>query len=136
MTDDLISREALKRALHNFFDGKVIDEPAYVLRDVFSYIDNAPTVNPTLKLEDITEDDVKRFAMIWQRATSKGLILETDRPRGKWVFVQYDGNPKIGNWHCSECRQITPVDYFGHSIKSKYCPNCGADMREEGLNEQ
>lgn len=43
--NDLISREALKTALHNFFDGKVIDEPAYILRDVFSYIDNAPTVS-------------------------------------------------------------------------------------------
>ena len=43
-TGDCISREALKEALHNFFDGKVIDEPAYILRDVFCYIDNAPTV--------------------------------------------------------------------------------------------
>ncbi len=34
MNNDLISREALKKALHNFFDGKVIDEPTYILRDV------------------------------------------------------------------------------------------------------
>lgn len=40
----LIDAEALKQALHNFFDGKVIDEPTYILRDVFCYIDNAPTV--------------------------------------------------------------------------------------------
>ena len=44
MSNDLISREALKKALHNFFDGKVIDEPTYILRNVFCYIDNAPTV--------------------------------------------------------------------------------------------
>lgn len=41
---DLISREALKKALHIFFDGKVIDEPAYILRDVLCHIDSAPTV--------------------------------------------------------------------------------------------
>lgn len=40
----LIDADALKKALHNFFDGKVIDEPTYILRDVFCYIDNAPTV--------------------------------------------------------------------------------------------
>lgn len=46
MNNDLISRDALKKALHNFFDGKVIDEPTYILRDVFCYIESAPTVNP------------------------------------------------------------------------------------------
>ena len=50
MNNDLISREALKKVLHNFFDGKIIDEPAYILRDVFCYIDNAPTVEPTFGL--------------------------------------------------------------------------------------
>lgn len=40
----LIDADKLKKTLHNFFDGKVIYEPAYILRDVFCYIDNAPTV--------------------------------------------------------------------------------------------
>lgn len=47
MNNDLISRSELKKALHNFFDGKVIDEPTYILRDVFCHIDNAPTVELT-----------------------------------------------------------------------------------------
>jgi hypothetical protein len=47
VNNDLISREALKEALHNFFDGKVIDEPTYILRDVFCCIDNATAVEPT-----------------------------------------------------------------------------------------
>ena len=46
MNNDLISREVLKKALHNFFDGKVIDEPTYILRDVFCLIDGAPSVEP------------------------------------------------------------------------------------------
>lgn len=51
---DLISREALKKALHNFFDGKVIDEPAYILRDVFCQIDGTPAV------ETYTKEDMRK----------------------------------------------------------------------------
>lgn len=52
-----------------------------------------------------------------------------ERPHGKWIYIQYDGNPKVGNWHCSECREIAPVNIVGYSEKTNFCPNCGADMR-------
>ena len=42
---------------------------------------------------------------------------------GQWEWVQYDSNPNIGNWNCSECRCIGR-SYFN------YCPNCGAKMQE------
>ena len=64
MNNDLISREALKEALHNFFDGKVIDEPAYILRDVFCYIESAPTVNPCencdLYFKAMTKEEMRK----------------------------------------------------------------------------
>ena len=64
MNGDLISREALKKALHNFFDGKVIDEPAYILRDVLCHIDSAPTVNPCgncdLYFKAMTKEEMKK----------------------------------------------------------------------------
>ena len=43
---------------------------------------------------------------------------------GHWEWVQYDYNPKLGNWHCSECRHII---FGGYSQKPYYnfCPNCG-----------
>ncbi len=44
-------------------------------------INRAPTITPTFQLKDITDEDVARFAMIWQRATSKGVILEPERPQ-------------------------------------------------------
>lgn len=121
MNDDLISREDLKTGLHNFFDGKVIDEPNYILRDVFCFIDNAPTITPTFQLKDITDEDVARFAMIWQRATSKGLILEPERPHGKWIYVCCFGDEFP---QCSVCGKI-------NDVKSRFCPDCGADMRKE-----
>ena len=42
--------------------------------------------------------------------------------RGKWIGDnRYCGFP---NWHCSLCQGEGRGDY-------NYCPNCGADMREE-----
>lgn len=48
---------------------------------------------------------------------------------GYWEWVQYDANPKIGNFHCSECRYIPAI--FNMSAQNlNYCPNCGAKMAE------
>lgn len=53
-----------------------------------------------------------------------------ERPQGEWEYTQYDSNPNIGNWHCSECKHIV---FGGYSQKPYYnfCPNCGANMRKE-----
>lgn len=42
---------------------------------------------------------------------------------GRWIRVDYDSNPNIGNWHCSLCQNISKL--------SNYCPNCGAKMEVE-----
>lgn len=48
---------------------------------------------------------------------------------GHWEWVQYDGNPNIGNWNCSECH-IIGISYFD------YCPYCGAKMSEIPTGEE
>ena len=53
---------------------------------------------------------------------------------GHWEWVQYDYNPKIGNWHCSKCRSVV-VEGVSKEEKGgiplyKYCPQCGAKMSE------
>lgn len=54
---------------------------------------------------------------------------------GHWKWVQYDFDPRIGNWHCSECRNIlvyaVKKDEVGGIPIAKYCPNCGAKMGVE-----
>lgn len=59
---------------------------------------------------------------------------------GHWELVQYDGNPNIGNWHCSECRTIIPhmPEETDKTPIYKWCPMCGAKMqkcREEMKNK-
>lgn len=51
---------------------------------------------------------------------------------GHWEWGQYDGNPNIGNWHCSECNRIVcgAITAVNPVYSYKYCPECGTKMRE------
>ena len=52
---------------------------------------------------------------------------------GHWEYVQYDGNPRIGNWHCSKCGRIVFLlksQKFGENPLYDYCPWCGTKMEE------
>jgi hypothetical protein len=60
--------------------------------------------------------------------------LEQEPKTGHWEWVQYDYNPKLGNWHCSECRCVV-VKCVDKNEKGciplyKYCPQCGTKMIE------
>lgn len=60
---------------------------------------------------------------------------QPERKPGHWEWVQYDYNPKFGNWHCSECRSIV-IECADKNEKDvislyHYCPNCGAKMEVE-----
>ena len=54
-----------------------------------------------------------------------------ENKRGKWereniVLTSY---PPQYQWHCSECGEIKCG--FDSGVLTNFCPNCGADMREE-----
>jgi len=105
--------DALKEALHNFFDGKVIDEPAYILRDVFCYIDGAPTV------EAFTEDDK---ALAYCEGYVRGSHEAYIRPQGEWVVKS---NGTTNYYACNKCGSAG-------DIQDKFCRECGAGMRKGG----
>lgn len=72
-----------------------------------------------------------------QRDVSLLPSVEPERKIGRWEWVQYDSNPNIGNWHCTECRNIV---IKGVKKEKKgavfplytHCPNCGAKMEVNG----
>jgi hypothetical protein len=52
---------------------------------------------------------------------------------GRWEYA----DPVSPNCFCSVCKYDAPWDDFGdyHSVRTNYCPNCGADMREPQVEE-
>lgn len=63
--------------------------------------------------------DYAKFLML--RRAIKALPSVTPiRPKGHWIWC-------IGSHKCSNCEEYT---CFSHKELLRYCPNCGADMRE------
>ena len=57
--------------------------------------------------------------------------VEPRRKNGEWIdepiYKQtMDGKTWDGYTYCSECKEMHEYGY-----RSKYCPNCGAEMREK-----
>ncbi len=115
MSDDLISREALKKAFED-----CAGECACCVHNTndFEYcglIDNAPTVEP-----EITEKQAILLLINngWLVNHDKELREKWERPHGEWLFVDNDW----GTFQCDQCKKHSSINY-------NYCPNCGADMR-------
>lgn len=112
---DLISREALKKAVINNFDNL----QAYFPKDFIEEIDNAPTV----ELEKVKVGEIVK-------AYTKGFDtgVETVRTKGEWIDINKQGKTGDGRTFtfpittCSVCKKSTGELY-------NFCPNCGADMK-------
>jgi len=124
MNNDLISRSELKKAFEEDLKcgGVKIKEfdKGYDLgvKTAIEMLNNAPAVNPSLNLDNITEEDIEKFIVIMQRANSKGLLtINEDKPKGEWNYIQ------AGMCVCPFCGAYPHKDY------KNFCPNCGADMR-------
>ena len=83
---------------------------------------NEPVGDPS-KMDD---DDVVKM---WERIRIINIInkLPSTQPtieprKGKWIYNKERGTAKI--WTCSECGWNDIGEW-------NFCPNCGADMREE-----
>lgn len=74
------------------------------------------------------------FDYLRKRINSLSPVNPQEPKIGYWEWVQYDENPKIGNFHCSECRYI-PAIFNMSAQKLNYCPNCGARMFEPQESE-
>lgn len=109
-----------------------IDDRAYGL---LKYFEKSLRVND----KKDNNDDIKTELL---RAVINGIPLElllceimdmssvSTEKTGRWEWVQYDSNPNIGNWHCSECDRMISgaITSYNPVYVYKYCPNCGAKM--------
>ena len=146
MNDDLISREEVLNLIDTAFESGAFDG-RYAYENLMDAVQNL--------IHPLETDLVSRQAVIdttetdcswdifneWGNRTPIGESIieaikrvpsaEPERKTGKWEYVQYDGNPKIGNWHCSNCRLIVNLGFEGAPYYH-YCPGCGAKMEVDG----
>jgi len=60
--------------------------------------------------------------------------VQPERKKGRWILVT-NGR---GGHECNRCHEYAPSYQSGVEHLSKFCPNCGADMRdaERGTDEE
>lgn len=76
------------------------------------------------------DDDGEGHRVIYVEDIEDMPSVKLTRPHGEWIYVQYDGNKNIGNWHCSNCRQIC-IAMHSMDDAFDFCPNCGCRMKGE-----
>lgn len=129
MNNDLISREALKEELKQYFSDGVLDSVSakLALNMILRKINEAPSV------EGFTKEDMSG-------AYSEGYVCgnkeaEKARPQGEWI-TRHKLNSFGQDVVCFECNKCgeykVPLYHLLITEPLKVCPNCGADMRKGG----
>lgn len=123
MSEDLISREALKKHIAEIFEieEKIDKKWAMGLKYSLKIIDNAPTVIPDI--EEFDKALHKWFEEIDEWEKKNGKI----RPQGEWIKWNFKTFGAMGDWEykCSNCEKVYGGEY-------NFCPNCGARMQKGG----
>lgn len=101
------------------------------------YISREETINKLDDLCDIVCQYSKKQRSVMCGACPLGSAFDAieelptadvvERKKGKWKTVMLDHEAfgvRPTTFYCSECHQITTFRTF-------FCPNCGADMRQE-----
>lgn len=113
MNNDLISREALKKAIK--------DNGYSHYFEIFDIIDNAPTVERK-PFATVTFDKDELYRIVDERVIQPikngELVIKEKRPTGHWIEF------KGGYYKCDKCGEV-------ERAKKNFCPNCGAEMRKE-----
>lgn len=90
---------------------------------------------------DVLEADEQRNADLsldCELFQQKCMELGAQMPKeGEWIVEEIDDSGfKWCKWHCSVCREVVKKGWQhtkdGEKPRHKYCPNCGAKMRENG----
>lgn len=111
---DCISRSKLREEMKKWFDEKCGE-----YAQVYSEIDNAPTVDTACPHCD------SGYAQGYSDGYLKG---KEERPKGEWIIIKSPlSNETIVK--CNKCGE----EFIGNDVEDyKFCPICGADMRKGG----
>lgn len=114
--DDLISRQAAIRLITGY--NGVIDKSV-----AKRLLIQMPSAQPEYTIE-MQESDIDEAVKLVRDARVTILpSAQHERKKGKWVDDTY----------CDQCGWVHTVEpgFIGSVKGFKFCPNCGADMREE-----
>lgn len=93
-------------------------------------IDREATVKQMCKMGEMVgghdRDVVISIALFVQ--DDKTAFPTVDRPHGEWLRK----NNSNSWFECSVCKEVSDVVTIMREPTWKFCPNCGADMREVG----
>ena len=84
-----------------------------------------------------TDNDTMWQSGCWVRYRAIEQVIDAqpsvERKKGKWIN-SYDLS---GNQYkrCSECGVRIEITFFANDYSVIFCPNCGADMREDSNGE-
>ena len=124
--DELISREALKKAFENLASDDY-NEPIWYQQTVFETIDNAPTV-------ELTEEQAidKLHETGWMQNHDKELTEQPTDEKAEWIYCGvWSEGVGMGQVYgdkvkCSNCM----TEY---RFKHRFCPYCGRRMKNGKL---
>lgn len=124
---DLISREALKKATKELYNETLDAIVKFGIEKVYELINNAPAVN-TYTIEDIQE--VQHNFLILGAKLAQRTQGEWIKQHGKIYMLVTDEGNFVGEFtKCPKC-------LYDKARGSKFCPNCGADMRKGGAENE
>ena len=138
MNDDLISREWLKDAFDNLCCHNCKTCRNFRIEDSFykcNLIENAPTVEPTIKPICEVKFDKEQLQEIVDKAKAE-VLASIERPQGEWIKVKEErmsvdmSGEIVTRYKCSECGRLIAI------LPSKladypFC-HCGAEMKKGG----
>ena len=126
MSNDLISREELKKALNEIFDTVEV----VTFNDIISIIDNAPAVEP-FEPEYVGAERLKARQRGYEEGYHNGMkIGKTLNPKtnkGEWLKLK-NRSKRSYQRLCSNCYNIA---YFIGEGNYPFCPYCKAEMKSE-----
>ena len=127
---DLISREALKKAIEQ---GEGISWDSYGKDDLCvrkKYIDNAPTVEPEAKVVANVSFNKEQMEELVEKAKAD-ILAQIERPQGEWIITK---DEKFYHYKCPFCSFWATGDFlrtYNNLDLPNFCEKCGADLRGE-----